>query len=149
MAQPDSILSSVEQFIDDFSLDLTMLDYQISSSPIHEKVIRRNLTRSLDLTTDLVLDELSRCFDEYWGNDPEWRKFNVWDSMTKFFARTSNRIFVGEPLCMSPLLNPQAQFDSSGISVATSTDCSLGILNSYSNKDRSNTLKVIYFACSC
>ena len=57
------------------------------------------MVRKLDSFTEPVMDELRACFEDYWGSSTEWHEVNIWNSMLKFFARTSNRMFVGLPLC--------------------------------------------------
>lgn len=57
------------------------------------------MVRKLDSFTQPVMDELRQCFEDYWGSSTEWHEVNIWDSMMKVFARTSNRMFVGLPLC--------------------------------------------------
>lgn len=57
------------------------------------------MVRKLDSFTEPVVDELRQCFEDYWGTSTEWHEVNIWKSMMKFFARTSNRMFVGLPLC--------------------------------------------------
>ena len=51
------------------------------------------------MTTD-IMDELAHGLDEFWGNDEQnWKDVGVFESMRKIIARTSNRVFVGLPLC--------------------------------------------------
>lgn len=48
-----------------------------------------------------IMDELTTGFDETWGFDTKtWKTIGVFDNMMAIIARTSNRIFVGLPLCM-------------------------------------------------
>jgi hypothetical protein len=43
---------------------------------------------------------MAAAVDELWGTDTrEWSFVKIFDSMTKIIARTSNRVFVGLPLC--------------------------------------------------
>lgn len=52
--------------------------------------------------TPEVCDEMAAAVDEIWGTDTrEWSFVRVFESMTKIIARTSNRVFVGLPLCES------------------------------------------------
>jgi hypothetical protein len=47
------------------------------------------------------MDELKMGFDETWGFDTEkWKSIGVYKNMMAIVARTSNRIFVGLPLCL-------------------------------------------------
>ena len=98
--QPDDILSFQDAVADNLSLKLTALSPLISSNPIHHDVIKGTLTRSLAMTSPLVLDELKESFNANWGEDEfQWTDNVLWDSMTKIFAQTSGRIFIGMPLC--------------------------------------------------
>jgi hypothetical protein len=48
-----------------------------------------------------IMDELTASFDETWGLDTEeWKTVPVFENMRTIVARTSNRVFVGLPLCM-------------------------------------------------
>lgn len=99
IGQPDAVLSAREMHREALQSDWTFLDQNIVKSPLHEHVIRQNMVRNLNDFTDPVMDELRQCFEDYWGDSPEWRQVPIWDSMLKFFSRTSNRMFVGLPLC--------------------------------------------------
>lgn len=78
-----------------------MLNPRIVRYPVHEEVVRRDLTRQLGSLTMEIMEELGNGFDEYWGIDAEnWKEAPVYESMIKIVARTSNRIIVGLPLCM-------------------------------------------------
>lgn len=77
-----------------------MLNPEIVRHPVHEDVIRRDLTRQLGSLTMEIMEELGNGFDRYWGFDTEnWKEACVYDNMMKIIARTSNRIIVGLPLC--------------------------------------------------
>ncbi|KAK3707578.1 hypothetical protein LTR37_012073 [Vermiconidia calcicola] len=52
------------------------------------------MVRKLDSFTEPVMDELRACFEDYWGSSTEWHEVNIWNSMLKFFARTSNRMWI-------------------------------------------------------
>lgn len=99
ITQPESVLSAQEMHRSELQSDWVFLNQNIVQNPIHEHVIRQNMVRNLNDFTDPVMDELRQCFEDYWGNSTEWQEVTVWDSMLKFFSRTSNRMFVGLPLC--------------------------------------------------
>ena len=81
------------------SFDLTMLDDAILRDPIHESVIRNQLTRTLGSTLECVRDELSQSLDAFWGTSADWHNVPLLESLLKVIGRSSNRIFVGLPLC--------------------------------------------------
>lgn len=72
----------------------------IEHRPTHETIIRRDLTRQLGVLVDDVMEEIIAGFDRFWGNDTEdWKQVNVYDTVEQIIARTSNRVFIGLPLC--------------------------------------------------
>ena len=99
ISQPDSVLSAQEMHREQLQSDWVFLNQNIVQTPLHEHVIRANMVRSLNDFTDPVMDELRQCCEDYWGSSTEWKEVNIWESMLKFFSRTSNRMFVGLPLC--------------------------------------------------
>lgn len=99
--QPESNLSVHGQLKDNMALDHGMLDEAILRAPIHEMVIRNELTRTLGTTLEPVREELLQSLDAFWGTSTEWHDVVVWESLTRVVSRTSNRIFVGSTLCMA------------------------------------------------
>ena len=97
--QPEVNLSVHAELEDSLAMDLTMFDEAIIRNPLHEQVIRGELTRSLTLTLDPVREELLQSLEALWGNSIEWHEVGVWETFTKLVARTSHRIFVGTELC--------------------------------------------------
>ena len=95
--QPDAVLSST-QFFSDTQLGRALLDEFILTDPLHEKIIRADLTRALGWTMNPVADEVKACLDDILGSSMEWRDVCLWDAMTTMFARTSSRVFVGREL---------------------------------------------------
>jgi hypothetical protein len=81
--------------------DYTFSDTEIARQPHHEHVVRTDLVRQLGSLTMDIMDELTASFDETWGLDTEeWKTVPVFENMRTIVARTSNRVFVGLPLCM-------------------------------------------------
>ena len=99
ISQPETVLSAQEMHRDQLQSDWVFLNQRIVQNPIHEHVIRQNMVRNLNDFTEPVMDELRQCFEDYWGDSTEWHEVTIWDSMLKFFSRTSNRMFVGLPMC--------------------------------------------------
>ena len=97
--QPESNLSMHEHLRESMALDLTLLDKTIVDRPLHETVIRNELTRSLGSTLEPVRIELLRGLDAIWGTSTEWHDICLWESLTKLIARASGRVIVGEELC--------------------------------------------------
>jgi hypothetical protein len=79
--------------------DHTFLLPYIVDNPTHHDTIRMDLTRQLGYLTSDLLDELGTAFDELWGTSGEWHDIPVYDTLIRTVARTSNRVFLGKPLC--------------------------------------------------
>lgn len=98
--QPDNVLSSRAMQMESLQTDWVLLDPAIASNPIHEIIIRRDLTRSLGTLIPEIDEELNVGVDDCWGKDTEnWNDVGLFTTMMKVVARTSNRVFVGLPLC--------------------------------------------------
>lgn len=118
ISQPDNVLSAQEMHREALQSDWTLLNSNIVKHPIHEHVIRQNMVRNLNDFTDPVVDELRQCLEDYWGNSTEWQEVTIWDSMLKFFSRTSNRMFVGLPLCRNETFLDAARGYASNIIIS-------------------------------
>ncbi len=98
--QPDNVLDVQELHQDILETDYVFQYRHAVSSPIHEDVIRRDLSRQLGSLTTEVMNELENGFKQYWGVDTQnWRIIAVFDNMMKTVTRTTNRMLVGLPLC--------------------------------------------------
>ncbi|CAK5266785.1 unnamed protein product [Mycena citricolor] len=66
----------------------------------HALAVRTSLTRNLGKVFPEVRDEIECAIDEVFAlQDDEWKLVPVMSSLMKVVARTSNRLFVGLPLC--------------------------------------------------
>lgn len=100
VSQPDEVLGSKESQRESLQSEYTLSNHDVSRYPRHEHVIRTDLVRQLGNLTLDIMDELSIGFDETWGMDSkEWKSIPLHDNMVRVIARTSNRVFVGAPLC--------------------------------------------------
>jgi hypothetical protein len=75
---------------------------------VHFDVVKSELTRQVFNVTGDVGDEMVRAVEDVFGgeevsSDQEWREVKLFDGITKVIARTSNRVFVGLPLCRCSL----------------------------------------------
>ncbi|KAJ7687915.1 cytochrome P450 [Mycena rosella] len=96
---PDHILSFNEGASDGLQSDYTM-GPEITMNPYHAAAIRGSLTRNLARCFPQVRDEIVHAFDDVLLlNDNEWKEIQVLASIMQVVARTSNRLFVGLPLC--------------------------------------------------
>jgi hypothetical protein len=98
--QGDHVLNAGAMQRLNLQADHTFLDPSLARNPIHENTIRRELTRYLGSLIPQIEDELRVSVTECWGSDTEnWNEVGVFSTMIKIVARTSNRVFVGLPLC--------------------------------------------------
>ncbi|KAK5943047.1 hypothetical protein PMZ80_004052 [Knufia obscura] len=104
LEQPDNELSNHKALIEGLQLKHTAAEQYVLDSRSHEKVISRDLTRRLGGLTDVIADELSAAIDQEWGTSQEWKEVNPFATFIKVIARTSNRVFLGLPLCRNEKL---------------------------------------------
>ncbi|KAF9528911.1 cytochrome P450 [Crepidotus variabilis] len=98
---PEHILSSLKAFEYVFQLAYT-LGHHINENPYHVPIIRTQLTRSLPLLVPEIHDELVQAFKHYIPLTDDWSEIKALDTAMKIISRTSNRAFVGAPLCRNP-----------------------------------------------
>ncbi|KAJ6612093.1 cytochrome P450 [Mycena sp. CBHHK59/15] len=98
-AAPENVLSFYHGVADDLQVDYTM-GPEISANPYHAHTIRTSLTRNLGRCFPEVRDEIVCSFDDVLAlNGADWKMITVLPEIMKVVARTSNRLFVGLPLC--------------------------------------------------
>ncbi|MBA7489600.1 hypothetical protein ES702_00134 [subsurface metagenome] len=101
--QPDESLDINAQLIETIQANHTVMSEYALNHPTHLKTITRDLTRRLGDLTEDIIDELSLAIDDEWGQDTvDWKEVNPFTSLMKVIARTSNRVFLGAPLCRNP-----------------------------------------------
>ncbi|KAJ7086248.1 cytochrome P450 [Mycena epipterygia] len=98
-AAPESVLSFHEGVGDVLQTEFTM-GPEIEHNPYHVQAIRGSLTRNLGRCFPAVQDEIVHAFDDVLAlQDKEWKLIPILPSLMQIVARTSNRLFVGLPLC--------------------------------------------------
>lgn len=98
--QPDDVLSAHDAHEDSLQGEYTFGDPAVVRHPHQEHIIKTDLLRQLGSLTMDIMDEVSTGFDEIWGLDTEgWSSISVYENMMALISRTTNRIFVGLPLC--------------------------------------------------
>ncbi|KAH9477541.1 Cytochrome P450 monooxygenase 103 [Psilocybe cubensis] len=76
---------------------------QIRTDPYHTAIVRTPLTRNLAIKFTDIKDEISTAFEEIVPNTGnEWTTFPALSTIMHIVCRTSNRLFVGLPLCRDP-----------------------------------------------
>ncbi|KAJ6459072.1 cytochrome P450 [Mycena sanguinolenta] len=85
----------------DETLQVTyMMGSEIRDNPYHNHTVQTTLTRNLARCFPEVKDEIVCAFDDVLSlKDEEWKPFAVFPSTMRVVARTTNRLFVGLPLC--------------------------------------------------
>ncbi|KAF8844237.1 cytochrome P450 [Paxillus ammoniavirescens] len=99
---PEDELSFLEASNDNLKLEYT-LGHDIHYNPYHIQTIRSQLTRNLTSLYPDIRDEIVTAFEETLdlrGN--EWKSVPAFQTIRQVVCRTSNRIFVGLPLCRNP-----------------------------------------------
>lgn len=100
--QPEHLVSAKEEQKSSLQSDWIFLDKAIGDFPLHETVIRRDMTRQIAALIPEVEEELDTAMSDYWGtNTEEWKDICVFEGMMKVISRATNRVLVGAPLCES------------------------------------------------
>ncbi len=85
--QADSVLNAGAMQIEVLQSDWTLLDPSMARNPIHEILIRRDLTRSLGSLIPDIEEELNVSVDEYWGKDTDnWVEVGAFNTIMREFA---------------------------------------------------------------
>ncbi|EJD49202.1 cytochrome P450 [Auricularia subglabra TFB-10046 SS5] len=101
---PDDVLSFREAVADSMQADYTLGDWR-DESLLHVGLIKARLTRSLPHLFPSAMDEINAAYeDEVTSklNGNEWATMSISEALMRVVCRTSNRIFVGLPLCRNP-----------------------------------------------
>ncbi|KAL5522639.1 hypothetical protein ACEPAG_8657 [Sanghuangporus baumii] len=100
---PDDKVSFIEATEDTLAVKYTMGPL-IHGNHYHISMVRSQLTRNLSVLYADIYDEVSQAFEDnitgkQEGNRLDWVSLNAQDTVMQVVARTSNRVFVGLPLC--------------------------------------------------
>ncbi|KAJ7133809.1 cytochrome P450 [Mycena filopes] len=98
---PEHILSFQEGVAEGLQIRFTM-GAALTDNPYHVSAIRSSLTRNLARCFPEVRDEIVHSFSHILGESKEWKLIEVLPTTMQVVARTSNRLFVGRPLCRDP-----------------------------------------------
>ncbi|KAF8833481.1 cytochrome P450 [Paxillus ammoniavirescens] len=80
-----------------------LFGHDVYHNPYHLPILRSRLIRNLGILYPDIRDEIVMAFEETLdlrGN--EWKSVPAFEAIQKIVSRTSNRIFVGLPLCRNP-----------------------------------------------
>ncbi|CAK5271097.1 unnamed protein product [Mycena citricolor] len=96
---PSDVLSFIEGAGEVIQARYTM-GAELMEHPYHTITVRTSLTRNLGRLFPEVKDEIECGFEDVLGlPDDDWKLVPVLPAIMKVVARTSNRLFVGLPLC--------------------------------------------------
>jgi len=96
---PDNVLSMIEPASDLLQIDYTwdMLD---KDDNYHVDIIRTKLTRNIAVILKEVREELILALKDLIPTDEDkWVKVPIIETLQRLICRTTNRVFVGIPLC--------------------------------------------------
>ncbi|KAK0494784.1 cytochrome P450 [Armillaria luteobubalina] len=78
------------------------LGSNIHHDPYHVDVVRSALTRNISACFPAVRDEIEVSFKDEIPETEDWTKVHAYSSILQIVCRTTNRMFVGLPLCRNP-----------------------------------------------
>ncbi|KAF2091838.1 cytochrome P450 [Saccharata proteae CBS 121410] len=95
--QPVSVLSTKPAQVSLLELEW-LAPARIYDHPLHEEVIRKDLTRHLNALHPAIADAVSGTIDRVWAVDADWKHVPALETLSEIIVRISNRVFVGEDL---------------------------------------------------
>ncbi|KAH6912145.1 cytochrome P450 [Coprinopsis sp. MPI-PUGE-AT-0042] len=104
----DEIRKSSEEELSftDASLELLQMDHTIRYADLHNHylvdVVRGPLTRGFPSRFDDIKDEIAASFNDILPAKDEWTSYPLLGTLIPIICRTTNRLFVGLPLCRNP-----------------------------------------------
>ncbi|KAF1989191.1 cytochrome P450 [Aulographum hederae CBS 113979] len=100
LEQPDHVLSQHRVNFEFLHANRTMLHPKVARDAVHSRVIRRELTKDLDMYASDIVDEIEHSLALNWGTDiGVWKEVALYDTMLDVISRLSNRVLVGKTLC--------------------------------------------------
>jgi cytochrome P450 len=94
-------LSFLESMEDTLAISYTM-GSNFQSNLYHVPIIRNQLTKNIGTVFPEVQDEIMQVFDDEIHPTADWTKVSAVQTLMQIVCRTSNRVFVGLPLCRDP-----------------------------------------------
>ncbi|KAH6904404.1 cytochrome P450 [Coprinopsis sp. MPI-PUGE-AT-0042] len=104
----DDIRKSTQEHLSfgDASLELLQMDHTIGHPKMHDEyhadVVRGPLTRGFPSRFDDIKDEIQASFKDIIPVKDEWTSYPLFATLIPIICRTTNRLFVGLPLCRNP-----------------------------------------------
>ncbi|TDL22834.1 cytochrome P450 [Rickenella mellea] len=98
---PDEKLSFLAAISESLAIEFS-LGQRLADNDFHVAIIRSQLTRNLGVVFPEVRDEIVQSFEELIPSSNEWVGYPALETFMQIVTRTSNRIFVGLPVCRDP-----------------------------------------------
>lgn len=97
---PESVLSARLPQVGRFAIDYLLPGLDFNHDLFMMDIARKDLTRNLGRLQPSVYKDLRASVDDFMGLDTvSWREICLWDVMQKTIFKSTNRVFVGMPLC--------------------------------------------------
>ncbi|KZO94401.1 cytochrome P450 [Calocera viscosa TUFC12733] len=99
----DDSLSMVEASKDNFAFQYT-LGQNVVNDAWHNSVVRKQMTQNLGAKFPEISDEIATALEDglNLSADDDWKSIDAHDLLEEIICRTSNRLFIGLPLCRNP-----------------------------------------------
>ena len=98
--QPETVLSAKLPQMGRFAIEYLAPGLDINHELFMIDIARKDLTQNLGRLQPSVYDDIRESIDELMGIDTNcWREVCLWDTMQKTIFKSTNRVFVGLPLC--------------------------------------------------
>lgn len=110
--QPDDVLAARPPQVGRFAIPYLAPALDFNHDMFMMDVIRKDLTRSLGKLQPDVFHDMHKSVDGLFGlDDQQWREVPLFATMQKIIFKSTNRVFVGLPLCHNEaFLNSSAAF---------------------------------------
>ncbi|KAK7451288.1 hypothetical protein VKT23_012628 [Stygiomarasmius scandens] len=88
-------------FTQSFQQDYTM-GKTVCLHPYHANIVRTTLTKNISTRFSDVQDEIATAFDDEIPPSADWEPYPTMNTVMRIISRTTNRLFVGLPVCRDP-----------------------------------------------
>ena len=98
--QPKTVLSARLPQVGRFAIEYLAPGLDVNHDLFMMDAVRKDLTRNLGILQPSIYQDVSESIDELMGIDTDnWREICLWETMQKTVFKSTNRVFVGLPLC--------------------------------------------------
>ena len=98
--QPGHVLAAHKPLRDIVAIPYLLPTMDMKHDMYIMDVVRKEVTRSLGTLQPLIIDDMRSSVDRLFGTDTEnWRTVPLYGTFQDILFKSSNRMFVGEPLC--------------------------------------------------